>query len=84
MGNPITTWSIGIEILKTDPTKRDIKPKSLLSFIYRFLAINNLSIRKGTHIGQQLPNNSFDLVYSFLKAFIQNRKLFNIEPEFIK
>ena len=66
LGNPITTWSIGIEIIKRDKTKRDIKPKSLLSFIYRFLARNNLSIRKGTHIGQQLPTNSLDLVYSFL------------------
>ena len=83
MGNPITTWSIDIEILKKDPTKRDIKPKSLLSFIYRFLARNKLSIRKGTHIGQQLPISSFDLVFSFLKAIIQNRKLYNFEPEFI-
>ena len=46
LGNQITTWSIGIEIIKRDPTKRDIKPKSLLSFISRFLARNNLSIRK--------------------------------------
>lgn len=83
LGNPITIWSIGIEIIKRDPTKRDIKPKSLLSFIYRFLARNNHSIRKGTHIGQQLPTNSLDLVYSFLKVIIQNRKMYNIDPEFI-
>jgi len=24
LGNPITIWSIGIEIIKRDPTKRDI------------------------------------------------------------
>ena len=83
MRNPITAWSVGIEIIKRDPTKQDIKPESLLSFIYRFLAGNNRSIRKGTHKAQQLPTNSSDLVYSFLKAIIQNRKLYNIEPEFI-
>jgi len=83
LGNSITTWSIVFEILKRDPTKRDIKPKSLLSFIYSFLLRNNLSIRKGNHIRQQLPNNSFSLIYSFLKAIIHNRKLYNIEPEFI-
>ena len=46
MGNPITTWSIGIEIIKRNPTKGIIKPKSLLSFIYRFLELNNLQLEK--------------------------------------
>ena len=79
----IDHWEIQLLFVKRDPTKRDIKPKSLLSFIYRFLAHNNLSIRKGTHIGQQLPTNSLGFVYSFLRTIIQNRKLYNIEPEFI-
>ena len=34
LGNLITTWSIGIEFVKRDPSKKDIKPKSLYNYIY--------------------------------------------------
>ena len=28
LGNLITTWSIGIEFVKRDPSKKDLKPKA--------------------------------------------------------
>ena len=31
LGNPVSTWSIGIKIIKRNPQKVGIKPKSLLS-----------------------------------------------------
>ena len=60
LGNPITTWSIGIEFVKRDPSKKDLKPKSLYNYIYRFMERYRLSIRQKTHVGQLLPSDSID------------------------
>lgn len=42
---------------------------------------NNLSIRTGSHVGQQLPSNSESLIFKFLLDIIVERKLNDISPE---
>ena len=78
MGNAVTTWAIGIEFIKRYPEYKNIKPHSLLKVIYRFLKRFNLSIRSVSHIGQQLPFNSEDLILLFLKEVIRIRKTYTI------
>ena len=78
LGNPITTWSICIEFIKRDPTKKDLKPKSLYNYIYRFMERYRLSIRQKTHVGQLLPSDSIDKIYMFLKEIIRIRKEYDI------
>ena len=43
--DPISSWSIGIELIRRNPLKTNIKSKSLLSWIYRILERSSLSIR---------------------------------------
>ena len=49
--------------------------------VYRFLKRFNLSIRAGTHIEQQLPHDSTDLILKFLNKVITIRKTYNINKE---
>ena len=83
LGNPVSTWSIGVELIRRNPKKTDIKPKSLLSWIYRSLDRNSLSIRSISHKGQLFPKNTEDYIFSFLKQIINIRKLYNIGPDSI-
>ena len=83
LGNPVSTWSIGIELIRRNPQKADIKPKSLFSWIYRFLDRNSLSIRSISHKGQQFPKNTENNIFSFLKKIINIRKLYNISTDSI-
>ena len=50
LGNAITTWALGIEFIKRDPEKKNLKPKALYQYIYRFMKRYNLVTRIGTHI----------------------------------
>jgi hypothetical protein len=50
-----------------------------LKWAYRFLERHQYSIRRTTHIGQQIPSNSMDLVIKFLKEVIRIRKKLNFE-----
>jgi len=83
LGNPVSTWSIGIELIRRNPQKAVIKPKSLLSWIYRFLDRNSLSIGSISHKGQLFPKNTEDYIFSLLKQIINIRKLYNIGPDSI-
>ena len=53
------------KFIKSDIRYKNYKPKALLMKVYRFLTRFNLSIRAGTHIGQQLPPDSTDKNYFF-------------------
>lgn len=66
LGNSINIWVVIIEFIKSDIRYKNYKPKTLFMKIYRFLKRFNLSIRAGTHIGQQLPPDSTDKIISFL------------------
>ena len=76
--NPITTWSIGIEYSKRNTSKKNLKPKSLYNYIYRFMERYKLSLRQKTHVGQLLPPDSIDKIYMFLKEIIIIRKEYDI------
>lgn len=81
LGNMIITWAVAIEFIKADIKYKNYKPKSLFMKVYRFLKRFNLSIRAGTHIGQQLPQDSKDLILKFLHKVITIRKTYNINKE---
>ena len=47
--------------------------------IYRFMEINNQSIRTVSHIVQELTSDTIDRIYISLKSVINKRKLYGIE-----
>lgn len=46
--------------------------------LYRILKKYNITLRKATHLGQPLPDNSFDKVYNFIYEVINKRKKLSI------
>lgn len=83
LGNEITTWSIAIEMIKKDLSKSNLKPKTLVWSVYRFMKRNSLTIRTGSHIGQQIPFNAEEKTFSFLKEIIRIRRYNGISSECI-
>ena len=47
---------------------------ALMNWCYRFLKLIGYSIRKVTHIGQELKENSKDLTFKFFTCIYSNRK----------
>ena len=54
---------------------------TLRSEISTFLRKYNLKIRKSSHIGQPLPENAIELVYSFLYNTIKERRYLYIADD---
>ena len=79
--NVFVTWLLGLELIKKYPVKINIKIHSLLNAVYRFMKCFNLTIRKGSHIGKQLPSDSDDKILKVLTKIILLRKEKNIIPE---
>ena len=65
LGMLLLHGALGIEFIKRDPEKKNLKPKSLYQYIYRFMKRYNLLQREGTHIGQLLPYDSEDKIFMF-------------------
>ena len=55
------------------PQIKNKKYKSILIWIYRFLNRNHYTFRKHTHLGQLLPQNSFDTASIFLSDVYNSR-----------
>ena len=53
----------------------NITKHALYQRIYRFIKRSNYSIRRGSHIGQMLPDNTFDLITVFLNEIYKKRKI---------
>ena len=68
-------------MLKRQPEKKQIKSHSLLTAVYRFMDRFNLSLRRGSHIVQQIPADSETRMLGFLKSIIETRKKYNIPPK---
>ena len=64
--NPITSFSIAIEMFKILSQLKNEKYESLLNWIYRFLNRNHYSFRNQTYLGQLLPKKSFEITSIFL------------------
>ena len=47
--------------------------------VYRFMEINNQSIRTVSHVWQELPSDTIDRIYISLKSVINKRKLYGKE-----
>ena len=48
------------------PQLREVKYKTILQWIYRFLIRHNFKYWRQTHAGQSLPKESFDLIAEFV------------------
>lgn len=64
--NLITKWCIAIEIFRLIPHLKEVRYKTILQWIYRFLIRHNYTYRRYTHLGQSLPQDSFDLIAKFV------------------
>ena len=51
--------------------------------IYRFLKRHYLTLRRGMHIGQSLPSESYDRIMSYLKEIIRIRLYKNINELYL-
>ena len=66
IGNSITVYSLVLHLLKIEPIRVELSLKANQNWIYRFLLRNNYVQRKASHIGQKLPNNTYDIISKFL------------------
>ena len=64
--NPNTTWCIDIEMFRLIPKLKEVKYKTILQWIYRFLIRHNYTYRRHTHVGQSLPKEAFNLIAKFV------------------
>lgn len=71
--NPIITWCIAIEMFRIIPVVKKIRYKSLLQWIYIFLKRHNYTFRRHTHLGQSLPQESFDIIAQFVSKCYNSR-----------
>ena len=53
----------------------NMRKHALYQRIYRFIKRSNYSIRRGSNIGQMLPDNAFDLITDFLNEIYKKRKI---------
>ena len=74
-GIPITCHTILLECVKQIKDNKFTTKEALLQRIYRFLKRNNYTIRGGKYITQTLPNDSFELIESFIKEIRNKRKI---------
>ena len=49
--------------------------------LYRLLKKFNITLRRSTHMGQPLPEYSYDKVYKFIYEVIKKRKKLNITDD---
>ena len=77
-GIPVTTENIFKYILNIYSGHNfNIIKHALYQRKYRFLKRSNYSIRRGSHIGQILPDNALDLITAFLNEIYKKRKISN-------
>ena len=75
-GIPVTTENIFQRILNLyKGSNFNITKHAVYQRIYRFIKRSNYSIRRGSHIGQILPDNAFDLIIDFLNEIYKKRKI---------
>ena len=66
------------KIYSIKPDLKNNSYNSIRNILYRILKKNNITLRKATHSGQPLPENSFDKIYDFIYKIIKLRKDLNI------
>ena len=64
--NPISTYSLKIELLKIRPDLIQLSPHGQLEYIYRFMQRNNLSLRVPGHIGRLLPKDTKQTIIDYI------------------
>ena len=64
--NPISTYSLKIELLIFRPDLRELTPHWQLEYIYRFMKRNNLSLRIQGHIGRLLQKDTKNIVINYI------------------
>ena len=71
--NPMTSWSLVTEMIKYIPALKEKNYKTLLEWIYRFLSRNNYSFRRSTHVGHDLPEDSYNIICQFISQCYKSR-----------
>ena len=66
------------KLYSLSPQLKDKSFNANKKLLYRILKKNNITLRKATHLGQPLPDNSFDKVYNFIYEVINKRKKLSI------
>ena len=74
MGNCITTGSLVHQFLVLCPDRKNDKLDTIYHIIYRFMKRHYLTIRTSTHIGQALPEESYDRMMLYLRTIIRLRR----------
>lgn len=74
LGNCITTGSLVHQFLVLCPDRKNDKLDTIYHIIYRFMKRHYLTIRTSTHIGQALPEESYDRMMLYLRTIIRLRR----------
>ena len=82
LGISINTANIIIKAIEIYPSFKEKKYKTLLSWCYRFLKRNNYSIRRTTHLGQELKANAKEEFVKFLNIIYSIRRTYNINESY--
>ena len=80
---PVTTSTLIVKLVDLAHDKKSCTFNALQKWVYRFMKRSNLSFRRGTHIGQSLPDKHNQLVMNFLKYNISELKQYNFELDCI-
>ena len=81
LGLVVTIYTIIAYLYKVHEETKYIEINNLYMNIYQLLNINNLSIRKCTHLGQILSKEAIELFYNFFHYIIQARGELNIATD---
>ncbi len=73
LGNPIDSFAVIIKLIQLDSSYQEKKLKTLQAWCYRFLQRNLLTFRRGTHIGQSLPEDYLIKIQGFLRFILRAR-----------
>ena len=78
--NPITSWCIDIEMFRLIPELKRKKYTTILKWIFLSLKRNNYTFRIYMHLAQDFPDNTYELIASFVSSCYKSRVL-NMPPK---
>ena len=82
LGISINTANIIIKAIELFPAFKGKNYKTLLNWSYRFLKRNNYSIRRATHLGQELKKNVKEEFIKFLNIIYSIRRTYHINESY--
>ena len=71
--NPVTTWSLLLNLYELAPNRKDMNIKSNMNLIYKFLVKYEYSFKTKIHIGQSMKESSLKEASLFWNEVYNNR-----------